>query len=296
MRVRATIGQLAERRPDLSARFAEVPALATRVVAVTAASRSLTRLLARAGPPTGTDRGLDPLDVLVDLDRRPPLDDATPMQLVRWKQLEYLRIAARDLTGLDDLPEVGAALARLATDVVASACLLAGAEGLAVIGMGKLGGSELNYSSDIDLMFVGDGPPAAVEAGARSVMALAGQSFRVDANLRPEGRDGPLVRSIESYEAYWDRWAEPWEFQALLKARAAVGDRELGAQYIAAIMPMVWTACEREDFVHWSRATSPSSSATRMRSCSDARPAAAIERAASPDVRPASTSRRKCTR
>ena len=56
-------------------------------------------------------------------------------------------------------------------------------------------------------------------------MALAGQSFRVDMNLRPEGRDGRLVRTIESYEAYWDRWAEPWEFQALLKARPVAGDR-----------------------------------------------------------------------
>ncbi len=91
--------------------------------------------------------------------------------------------------------------------------------------MGKLGGAELNYSSDIDLMFVGDGPPDALEASARAVMAIAGQSFRVDLNLRPEGRDGALVRTIESYEAYWDRWAEPWEFQALLKARPVAGDR-----------------------------------------------------------------------
>ena len=106
--------------------------------------------------------------------------------------------------------------------------------------MGKLGGAELNYSSDIDLMFVGDGPPQALESSARAVMGLAGQSFRVDTNLRPEGRDGPLVRTIESYEAYWDRWAEPWEFQALLKARPVAGDEVLGPRFAATAARWLW--------------------------------------------------------
>src|SRR4030095_9900580 len=60
---------------------------------------------------------------------------------------------------------------------------------------------------------------------------------------------GALVRTLDSHVAYYQRWAKTWEFQALLKARTAVGDAELGEQYVAALMPMVWTACEREDFV-----------------------------------------------
>ncbi len=189
-------------------------------VAVTAASRSLTELVLS-----------DPMavDVLDDLDSRPSLDE----DVRRWKRLELLRIATRDLLGLDDLPAVGAGLARMAGDVLATAA--AGAEGLAVIGMGKLGGSELNYSSDVDIMFVGDDARA-----ARAVLEVARTCFRVDVDLRPEGRDGPLVRSLESYEAYWNRWAHTWEFQALLKARPVAGDPELGDRFAAAAAARVW--------------------------------------------------------
>ena len=88
-------------------------------------------------------------------------------------------------------------------------------ERLAVIGMGKLGGDELNYASDIDVMFVGEGDPTPLERRPAGSWRSPGRCFRVDANLRPQGRDGPLVRTVASYEAYWDRWAEPWEFQAL---------------------------------------------------------------------------------
>ena len=147
--------------------------------------------------------------------------------------------------GLDRLEEVGASLAALGRDVLHGAVTLAeesGDEGrLAVIGMGKLGGDELNYSSDIDVVFVADGPRDRLERRARAVMETAGRCFRVDANLRPEGRDGPLVRSVESYESYWDRWAEPWEFQALLKARPAAGATDLGTQWFEAAQRHLWT-------------------------------------------------------
>ena len=181
------------------------------------------------------------LDVLADLDARPPLDAATVDRLADWKRLEFLRIAARDLTGVDQLPRVAAALAELAADVIESACLLSGVEGLAVIGMGKLGGRELNYSSDVDLMFVGDGPAGELEAAARQVMEITRHCFRVDANLRPEGRDGRLVRTVESYEAYWDRWAEPWEFQALLKAAPVAGDRSVGVRFAETAQRWLWS-------------------------------------------------------
>ncbi|OBG27723.1 bifunctional glutamine-synthetase adenylyltransferase/deadenyltransferase [Mycobacterium alsense] len=121
---------------------------------------------------------------------------------------------------------------------------------LAVIAMGKCGARELNYVSDVDVIFVGERADATSARVAGEMMKLASDAFfQVDAGLRPEGRSGELVRTIESHVAYYQRWAKTWEFQALLKARAAVGDAELGERYLAALMPMVWVACEREDFV-----------------------------------------------
>jgi glutamate-ammonia-ligase adenylyltransferase len=148
-------------------------------------------------------------------------------------------VAARDLLGVDDLSAVGQQLATMADTVLDHAVRLAGAHSLAVIGMGKLGGNELNYASDVDVLFV----TSEVEDGerqARAVMELARTCFRVDTDLRPEGRDGPLTRSLDSYRSYWDRWAEAWEFQALLKQRAVAGDAALGAAFAAAAAERVW--------------------------------------------------------
>lgn len=226
------IHRMTDDDPAVANRLAEDPTLRASLIAVVAASRSLTRLL--------TTRP-EALDVLAEPAIRRPVEDATADDLVDWKQLEFLRIAARDLIGEDDLPEVGRLLSHLARDVLASSCLLAGTHGLSVIGMGKLGGDELNYSSDIDLMFVGDGPADALEQHARAVMDIARRCFRVDANLRPEGRDGRLVRSLDGYEAYWSRWAEPWEFQALLKAQPVAGDRVLGARFHDTAQRWLWS-------------------------------------------------------
>ncbi|MCD9624615.1 bifunctional [glutamine synthetase] adenylyltransferase/[glutamine synthetase]-adenylyl-L-tyrosine phosphorylase [Rhabdothermincola salaria] len=238
--VRVTLERLADDAPDVVAAAADHEGTAAALVAVLAASRSLTRVI-EVRPQVA-------LDVLADLDRRPPVDDGSLEALVDWRNLEFLRIAARDLTGLDRLEQVGAQLADLGRQALESACRLAedadrdGPDGvtLAVVGMGKLGGSELNYSSDIDVMFVGEGTRTRLERRARAVMEIAGHCFRVDANLRPEGRDGPLVRSVESYEAYWERWAEPWEFQALLKARPAAGDATLGERWLEAAQERLW--------------------------------------------------------
>jgi glutamate-ammonia-ligase adenylyltransferase len=124
---------------------------------------------------------------------------------------------------------------------------------LAVIAMGKCGARELNYVSDVDVIFVAEGSPENLAIATRvagEMMRFAGDAFfEVDAALRPEGKQGQLVRTLESHVAYYQRWAKTWEFQALMKARPSVGDAELGEQYIDALMPMVWTACEREDFV-----------------------------------------------
>jgi len=231
--VRLALQRLTEAHPDLAGRLEDDARLRDAVVAVTAASRSLTELL--LGEPVA-------IDVLADLARRPPLNPGE--ELRRWKRLELLRIAARDLLGLDELPAVGAALARMATEVLDAAVASAGpaAEGLAVIGMGKLGGAELNYSSDVDILFVraGAASPDDDARTARAVLDVARTCFRVDVDLRPEGRDGPLVRSLGSYEAYWDRWAQTWEFQALVKARPVAGDAELGEQFHAAAQRRLW--------------------------------------------------------
>ncbi|MDV9188329.1 bifunctional [glutamine synthetase] adenylyltransferase/[glutamine synthetase]-adenylyl-L-tyrosine phosphorylase [Streptomyces sp. SR27] len=185
-----------------------------------------------------------------------------------------LAIAARDVCGTTDVAEAAAELADLATATLRAALAIARTAApadaalcrLSVIAMGKCGGHELNYVSDVDVIFVAeptDGTEAADEGKAlQAATRLASHLMRicsetniegtiwpVDANLRPEGRNGPLVRTLSSHLAYYQRWAKTWEFQALLKARAVAGDPELGAQYIDAVSPLVWQAAERENFV-----------------------------------------------
>jgi [glutamine synthetase] adenylyltransferase / [glutamine synthetase]-adenylyl-L-tyrosine phosphorylase len=230
--VRISLDRLCARDPGLPERLSADPPLAEAIVAVVGASRSLAVLV---------DADPDAVDVLADLATRPPVDDSSPEALRRWKEREYLRIAARDLVGIDELPATVAQVSDLGADVLRAAHRLADPPGaLAVIGMGKLGGHELNYASDVDVMFVGEGDGASLDRAARRIMDITRPAFRVDANLRPQGRDGQLVRSIESYAAYWDRWAEPWEFQALLKARAAGGDADLGAAFEASAADHLW--------------------------------------------------------
>jgi glutamate-ammonia-ligase adenylyltransferase len=135
----------------------------------------------------------------------------------------------------------------------------------AVIGMGKAGASELNYVSDVDVIFVATGDEEAELSTARAVeiatrlailmmrgineAAVEPELWEVDPNLRPEGKDGVLVRSLESHLAYYDRWAKSWEFQALLKARPLAGDLELGGAYVDALSPKIWSSASRDNFV-----------------------------------------------
>ncbi|WP_433781865.1 bifunctional [glutamine synthetase] adenylyltransferase/[glutamine synthetase]-adenylyl-L-tyrosine phosphorylase [Actinomycetospora sp. CA-101289] len=121
---------------------------------------------------------------------------------------------------------------------------------LAVIGMGKCGGRELNYVSDIDVIFVAEGQTDVATRLASTMMRIATEAFlEVDANLRPEGRQGALVRTLDGHVSYYRRWAKTWEFQALLKARPVAGDEDLAREYTEALDPMVWSAADREDFV-----------------------------------------------
>lgn len=173
-----------------------------------------------------------------------------------WKRRELLRIACRDLAMNANVEEVARELSHLAeaSTRAALATLLAQTPAprdarFCVIGMGKLGGEELNYASDIDVIFVYDGPdgtaPWATKVAEGLVKMLGatteeGQAFRVDTTLRPEGRDGALVRSIAGYRAYYERWARPWEFQALLKARPIAGDDSLGEEFEVLVEPFVY--------------------------------------------------------
>jgi glutamate-ammonia-ligase adenylyltransferase len=135
---------------------------------------------------------------------------------------------------------------------------------LAIIGMGKAGASELNYVSDVDVIFVGEPEGDALSSGRAidistrlAMLTMRGIAepgiepplWEVDANLRPEGKAGALVRTLDSHVAYYDRWAKSWEFQALLKARSLAGDRDLGDAYVAAVGPRVWNSSSRDGFV-----------------------------------------------
>ncbi len=109
--------------------------------------------------------------------------------------------------------------------------------------MGKCGGHELNYVSDVDVVFVAETADQQTTRLASRLMRVAGEAcFQVDANLRPEGRQGALVRTLDGHVSYYRRWAKTWEFQALLKARPVAGDPELGAAYADAVAPLVWSA------------------------------------------------------
>ncbi|HEY2207227.1 MAG TPA: bifunctional [glutamine synthetase] adenylyltransferase/[glutamine synthetase]-adenylyl-L-tyrosine phosphorylase [Pseudonocardia sp.] len=121
---------------------------------------------------------------------------------------------------------------------------------IAVIAMGKCGGHELNYVSDVDVIFVAEPVDQTTNRLAATLMRVAGEAcFAVDANLRPEGKQGALVRTLDSHLSYYRRWAKTWEFQALLKARPVAGEEKLGADYADAVAPMVWHAADRDDFV-----------------------------------------------
>jgi len=182
-----------------------------------------------------------------------------------------LHLAARDLTGMATVDVAGEELADIAAAVLEAALAVARAElpataapaRLAVVAMGKCGGRELNYASDVDVIFVAEpvkdeDEAAALATASRLAAGLIGvcarstpegSIFPVDPNLRPEGRAGPLVRTLASHLAYFERWAKTWEFQALLKARPVAGDLSLGQAYADTLGPLVWQAARREHFV-----------------------------------------------
>jgi [glutamine synthetase] adenylyltransferase / [glutamine synthetase]-adenylyl-L-tyrosine phosphorylase len=229
------------------------------------------RCVAEAEPPTA--RGLrESLVRAVAPDERGDLTAYDALRVAYRREL--LAIAALDLTASDPvgyLPAAAEQLAWLAEAALEAGLAVASEEygpdaadtRLAIIGMGKTGGGELNYVSDVDVVFVAEPAGGVTEDRALAVAtALAtatmkacsattgeGTLWPVDAALRPEGKSGPLVRTVASHKTYYERWAKTWEFQALLKAWVSAGDVEVGRAYTAAISPMVWDAAGRENFV-----------------------------------------------
>lgn len=208
-----------------------------------------------------------------------PLAQATS-SLRRCYYTQLAAIMAEDLTHADPMgaqPEISGKLSDLADCALEGALAIARHEveyddgcRFTVIAMGKLGARELNYVSDVDLIYVVEpaNPENENELGrltrvgtvlattmqrvCQSAIAGVGEPtlWQIDGGLRPEGKDGPLVRRLDAHREYYDRWAQNWEFQALLKARPAAGDAEIGATYMTMTRPLVWSASHRENFVN----------------------------------------------
>jgi [glutamine synthetase] adenylyltransferase / [glutamine synthetase]-adenylyl-L-tyrosine phosphorylase len=248
---RTLLTRAVEAHPDLAAELVESPLVRDGLVALACASRSLSSAVIadvtlldplRDADGFARERGVEAYRVAWQAEK-----SGDERALRRWKRRELLRIAVRDLLGVADMPGVGRELAALAEVCLEGALAIVdpGVD-FVVIGMGKLGGRELNYASDIDVLFVHDGDAAAAERAARALLAAMttptadGIVFRTDANLRPEGRSGPLTRTIESYASYYDGWARTWEFQALIKARPVAGDSRLGERFMTLTTPRVW--------------------------------------------------------
>lgn len=290
------LGDIFGNAPELASQCgADIPWLES-VVRVIGASRGLAEFLTRY-PERITQLRARPADIASAADMNTRMlasvladaegiagivgEDATDALRAEYRtivcEISAFDLAAEDATSV--LDRVARALADAAgaaieaSLAVARATLLAqGATradlanlSFAVIGMGKCGAGELNYVSDVDVIYVAESrnedllsTDVALTHATKLAQLLARGIYgpgrepglwEVDANLRPEGKAGALVRTLDSHVAYYERWAKNWEFQALLKARAIAGDRELGARYEEAVAPKVWSSAGREGFV-----------------------------------------------
>lgn len=245
------------------------------LIRVLGVSDGLAEFLVRR--PEALNRVVPPESLPSETEYRNILRGASSVDEIRGRYREQLvTIASWDLSQPDATAAVhivAAALADLAGAVLEAALDFAKATveapadtkqhtALTIIGMGKAGARELNYVSDVDVIFVCDSRGIesndAVDLAtkwARSIIATVNEPsaepalWELDANLRPEGAKGALVRTLESHVAYYERWAENWEFQALLKARPLAGDAALGVEYLAALGDVVWASSTRDGFV-----------------------------------------------
>ncbi len=288
----AGFNQLVLARPGLFAELESNHEFSRRLIAVLGASVALNQHL--AGHPDdvavllgsverrSADELRDELLAAVGADpgSATPVAPATRSNdLRRGYRRCLLRIAARDLTAADPLavlPDIAGELADLADGTLEAALALARGEvrgwercRIGIIALGKTGARELNYVSDVDVLYVAEPalgesgepvcePAEAVGIATKLASALsrtcsahtaAGTIWQVDANLRPEGKAGPLVRTMASHRAYYGKWAKNWEFQAMLKARPMAGDRALAAEFVDLVWPMVWRVADNDQFV-----------------------------------------------
>lgn len=282
-----SLERLAEQTPDLIRRVLSEPTWARRVVAVLGGSTVLGQHLVQhpadvellAEDPNSHSRqwwqdfvlsriGIGPTDERV-------ATDPQAMDLLRLaNKAGLVLIAARDLTSVEPellVEQVAIELSHLADAVLEGALAIARSEvadhaktRLAVVSLGKCGANELNYVSDVDVLFVAE--PADESTTAEQAVAIAtklaagltracsahtrtGTIWPVDAALRPEGKAGQLVRTLASMQTYYSKWAHNWEYQAMLKARPAAGDLEVGQAFVDIVQPLVWQAGERPNFV-----------------------------------------------
>jgi glutamate-ammonia-ligase adenylyltransferase len=265
------LGEIADPEPLRAALDAD-ETLRTRLLAVLGFSSALGDHLARHPDHWRDLIGLEPVSLPSGDRLRQDLAVATTPDALRVEyRRRLLQLAALDITNELDLVSVSAMLADLAGATLETALEIARSElptdaapcRLAVIGMGKCGGFELNYVSDVDVIFVAEPVDDGDETAAlKTATALAtgmmracsehtpeGSIWPVDAALRPEGKAGPLVRTLASHRTYYENWAKTWEFQAQLKARPVAGDVNLGNAYVEVIAPLVWSAAGREGFV-----------------------------------------------
>ena len=207
---------------------------------------------------------LSEIDRLMDTFRR---SDRRLDALRRLHRRELLRVGAQDILGKADLRSATAQLSVLAGAVVSAALRVAAEESgglpcpFTIIGLGKLGGGELNYSSDIDIIFVYADPPEGEDDGTShtacnrlaeqvvrnlSQTSAEGYLYRVDTRLRPNAGAGPLALSLGACLAHYESRGAPWERQMLIKARPVAGDRPLAEKFIAMVEPFVFPRTLRE--------------------------------------------------
>jgi len=255
--------------------------IAARLARVLALSRYVTDLLAREPEALrlladDTELTPRPRQVLCDgflaaVERHLDGTGPDPVQAIAalraLRRRELLRLACADVLQQArslapahpvDTTAVGTALSELADATLAAALRVAHAAAppppglrFAVIGLGRLGGYEMSYPSDADVLFVYDPPPGLPDEEAQAAAHALAEELRrllampapdpplgVDADLRPEGRQGPLVRSLAAYAQYYARWSKVWEAQALLRARFVCGDAALGQEFLALVDPI----------------------------------------------------------
>ena len=246
------LARLRETDDEIDAALSEDSGLRERVRAVLGASDALGDHLV-ANP--GLWRALAP-GASTDMDEFDAATDRDSLRSAYRRRL--LQISADDLTGDGDIRTVAARLSDLADATLEAALRIAREQNpaehdtarLAIIAMGKCGARELNYVSDVDVLFVAEGDLTVATSWAVATMTLCGEvAWPVDAGLRPEGRSGALVRTVDSYVAYYEKWAKTWEFQALLKARPAAGDIELGDEWLEVASPLIWQTVESSGVV-----------------------------------------------